>query len=73
MESEFYVRREGGWPLQGRLAGWITYIEFCVCLILCQTLRVFQANRTGVEAEEGRHRGIAMGTLRKTLWMELDN
>lgn len=38
------------------------YIEFCVCLILCQTLRVFQANRTGgVEAEEGRAQGNCSG------------
>lgn len=62
MESEFYVPREGGRPLQGRLAGWIMYIEFCVCLILCQTLRVFQANRTGgVEVGEGRAQGNCNG------------
>lgn len=74
MQSGYSGPREAGWASQSKHAEWITYIEFCVHLILCQMLRVFQANRKrrGCRQRKEGHRGVEMGTLRKTLWLPLD-
>lgn len=55
LQSGYDGPREASWALQSKHAEWIIHRELCVYLILCQILRVFQANRKGgVWAEEGR-------------------